>query len=528
MMDYQLTVPAIVRRCEAMSGAREVVSRLPDRSIHRTTYAAVIERSRRLAGALAALGIGDGDRVGTLCWNHHAHLEAYLAVPSLGAVVHTLNPRLSADDLAFIASDAGDRALIVDAPLLPVLASFRARTAIEHVIVVGEADELPHDALPYEELLAGGEPRDPVEPHEGQAAAMCYTSGTTGRPKGVLYSHRSTALHSLLSLAADGLAIAEPDVVMPVVPMFHVNAWGLPFTSVLAGAKLVLPGPHLDPESLLELIQGERVTLTAGVPTVWLPLLDALDREPGRWDVSCLRALVIGGSAAPPALIQAFDERHGVPVLHAWGMTEMSPIGTIARVPAGLADAAPGEQLAARASQGRSLPFVEVRARGDRGFAPRDGTTMGELEVRGPTVARSYYGGAGAEQFTEDGWFRTGDVVTVDRFGQIQIQDRAKDLVKSGGEWISSVDLENALMGHVAVAEAAVIAIPDERWQERPLAVVVLRDGATATADELREHLGRTYPKWWLPDRVEFVDAIPRTATGKFLKTALRERYAGP
>ncbi|MGI8422362.1 MAG: long-chain fatty acid--CoA ligase [Gaiellaceae bacterium] len=517
-MDFPLTVPAILRRAERFFGGREIVTRLPDRSPHRTTYGELLPRARRLGAALRGLGIGRGERVATLCWNHHQHLEAYLGIPASCAVVHTLNLRLHPTDLAYIAAHAGDRALIVDESLLPLAEKFLNVTAIEHVIVVGDS---------YEELLAGAEPEDWAELDEREAAAMCYTSGTTGRPKGVLYSHRAIMLHSLASAMAGTLSVQESDTVLPVVPMFHANAWGFPFTCSLVGAKQVFPGPHLDPASLLELFEDERVTLTAGVPTIWLGILAALDADPKAYDLSSLRGMIVGGSAAPRSMIDGFEQRHGLNVIHAWGMTELAPMGSVASLPLELHEAPRDEQLDFRATQGLPCPLVEIRARSESGLIPWDGQTMGELEVRGPWVASGYVGGEDPERFTEDGWFCTGDIVTIDERGTIEIQDRSKDVIKSGGEWISSVLLENALMAHPAVAEAAVIGVPDEKWAERPLAVVVLRDGRSATLEELREFLAPQFAKWWLPDAVEFVDETPKTAVGKFRKTALRETYAG-
>jgi fatty-acyl-CoA synthase len=355
---------------------------------------------------------------------------------------------------------------------------------------------------------------------------MCYTSGTTGRPKGVLYSHRTTVLHALGHGLADTLALSERDRVMPVVPMFHVNAWGFPYSATLFGAGQVFPGPCLDAASLLELIEGERVTVTAGVPTVWLGVLQELDAAPRAHDVSSIRVIAVGGSAAPPAMIRGFEERHGLRVLHAWGMTEMSPLGTVCSLPSTLTDAPRDAQLAYRARQGTPLPLVEIRARTVTGLAPWDGKTMGELEVRGAWIASQYFNQPDlGDRFTEDGWFRTGDIVTIDATGCVEIADRAKDLVKSGGEWISSVALESALMGHPSVAEAAVVAVPHPRWDERPLAVVVLKKGHQASDTELVDFLRPSFAKWWLPDAVEFVDAIPRTSAGKFRKSALRDRF---
>jgi fatty-acyl-CoA synthase len=526
MDDYQLSLTAIIERAEQLSGPRKVVSRRPDGALHRTTMGACIERARRLAGGLAALGVSEGDRVATLLWNQPEHLELYFAVPAMGAVIHTVNPRLHPDELSFIAADAEDRVLVVDETLLEVYECFRGAWSFEHVIVVSQSGSVPEGMLGYEQVLGEDEPIAAWPEHdERRAAAMCYTSGTTGRPKGVLYSHRALVLHSLVAALPDLMGISSRDTVLPVVPMFHVNAWGIPFTTAFAGAALVLPGPRLDPVSVLDLLADERVTMTAGVPTVWMAMLQALDAEPERWDLSALKRLVVGGSAVPRSMLEGYD-RHGLTIIQAWGMTEMTPLGTFCRMPVELDDAPAERQLDYRARQGRPAPFVEIRARGEEGeLIPWDDEAMGELEVRGPWVAASYHRGAGSEKFTDDGWFQTGDVVRINAGGCIRITDRSKDLVKSGGEWISSVDLENLLMAHPAVAEAAVIAIPDERWGERPMAVIVLREGRQATPDELRAHLAQEFAKWQLPDRFEFVDSIPRTATGKFKKTVLREQF---
>jgi fatty-acyl-CoA synthase len=443
-------------------------------------------------------------------------------------VVHTLNLRLHPDDLAYIANHAGDRVLLVDEMLLPLYEQLRDKVSFKHVVVISEEGSVPDWAHAYEELLENAHEDAFSYPDldESRAAAMCYSSGTTGRPKAVLYSHRALVLHSFGAAMADTLAIRETDVVLPVVPMFHANAWGLPYVSTMVGAKQIFPGPHLDPTSLLELFQNEKVTLTAGVPTIWLGILQVLDNYPDAYDLSALRAMFVGGSAAPESMIRGYEERHGLKVLHAWGMTETGPIATVANLTSELKRLPEAERYKYRAKQGYPMAFVDVRLVDEEGVVPRDGKTMGEIEVRGPWVAAAYYNSPeGDEKFTEDGWLKTGDIATVDKHGFIEIQDRSKDLIKSGGEWISSVAIENTLMAHPAVAEAAVIAISDPKWQERPLAVVVLKEGQSATTEELISHLKPCFARWWLPDAVEFVNEIPRTSTGKFMKTKLREQF---
>ena len=522
MMDYQLTLPPILRRAETFFGEKEVVTRLPDKSFHRYTYRDMAGRAKQLAVALEKLGLERGDRVATLSWNHYQHLEAYFGIPCGGFVLHTLNLRLHPDELAYIADHGGDKAVIVDRSLLPLLEQFQDRTKIEHVFVVEDS---------YEDLLATASPDEWEEPglDEREAAAMCFTSGTTGRCKGVVYSHRSTILHALgvATTSPLGLRITHGDTLLPVVPMFHANAWGYPYLAAMLGTKLVFPGPHLDPESLLEDFVEEKVTWTAGVPTIWLGLLQLLDANPGKWDLPHMKGMLVGGSAVPRAMIAAYKERHGLSVVQGWGMTETSPVASVTDFLGDIAEADQDTQFDYVAMAGIPLPFVEIRVRAHGQDVPWDGESMGELEVRGPWGASGYYeDDSQADRWTDDGWFQTGDMVSMHPRGFIQIKDRSKDVIKSGGEWISSVELENALMGHPAVAEAAVIAIPDPKWDERPLAAVVLRKGAAASADELREFLAPNFAKWWLPERLEFVDEIPKTSVGKFRKTALREQFA--
>ena len=524
-MNFPLTLDHFFGRAGRLFPGSEIVSRLPDKSLHRYRYADFHRRACALAGALQGLGLRRGERVATLMWNHYAHLEAYFAIPCAGGVVHTLNLRLHPGDIAWIANHGGDRFLIVDDVLLPLYDKISASTNFEKIVVVPLAgSSVPAEHENYEALLAREEQFRPAVLDEEDPAAMCYTSGTTGRPKGVLYSHRALVLHSLASALPDVMGIGNADTVSPIVPMFHVNAWGIPYTAVMAGSKIAFPGPHLDAVSLLDLYQSEQVTMTAGVPTIWMGILQALDREPARWRLPAMR-MVVGGAAAPESMIRAFD-RHGLKVIHGWGMTETAPVAAVNYLKRGLEFATTDEQYAFRAKQGVPLPFVEVRAMTPQGETPWDGEAMGELEVRGPWIAASYHEAAEeSDKWSTDGWFRTGDVVTIDPHGYIKITDRIKDLIKSGGEWISSVDLENALVGHHKVAEAAVIAVADEKWGERPLAILVLEPGQTATEAELREFLAPKFSKIWLPDGYVFVERIPRTSTGKMLKASLRETY---
>jgi len=530
MMDFPLTIPTLLERARNEFNRVEVVWRCPDKSVARYTFANVYQRSRALAEALTRAGMKKGDRVATLMWNHDTHLEAYLGVPSAGGVLHTLNLRLHASELPFIANHADDRFLIVDDVLLPLLESIRGETHFERIFVVRYANcgmSLPAGCEEYEAFLATatGDFSYPTI-DENDAAAMCFTSGTTGRPKGVVYSHRSIVLHSLAEASKDTFGIGHSETVMLIAPMFHANGWGIPYSSVLTGAKLVLPGPFVDAESLLQLMIGEKVTIACGVPTVWIGVLDEIERNPGKWKLPRKVGAMCGGSAPPEGLIRALD-KHGIHVVHLWGMTETSPLATTCRVREHMTDWTEDEHYKVRSRQGSSAPFVEMRVTRDGKEVPRDAETAGDLEVRGPWVSSSYYN-APEEQnrWTADGWFKTGDVATMDDDGYIKLVDRSKDLIKSGGEWISSVDLENAVMGHPAVKEAAVIGVAHPKWSERPLAVVVLKQGACVTSEELREFLAARFAKWQLPEAFVFADAIPRTSVGKFLKSKLREQYA--
>ena len=528
MMEFPLTLAHIFERAGRLFPESEIVSRMPDKSLYRYRYADFHQRAQALVTALRKLGVRRGDRVATLMWNHHVHLEAYFAIPCMGAVLHTLNLRLAPDDIAYIANHAGDRVLIVDDVLLPLYDKIRANTNFQKIIVVPlSGSSVPAGCENYESLVSRARAVLLPRLKEEDPAGMCYTSGTTGRPKGVVYTHRALVLHSLASALPDVMGMSHHDTVMPVVPMFHVNAWGIPFTAVMVGAKLAFPGPHLDAAGLLDLYQSEQVTLTAGVPTIWAGILQALDQEPSRWKLSAGMRMVVGGAAAPESMIRAFD-RHNLKVIHGWGMTETTPVAAVNYLKREIAGLDSDGQYALRAKQGVPPPFVEVRAMAGQGEAPWDGRTLGELEVRGPWIAAGYHDlDSESGKWSEDGWFRTGDVVTIDAHGYIKITDRIKDLIKSGGEWISSVDLENALVGHPKVAETAVIAVPDAKWGERPLAVVVLKPGQQATQDELREFLAPKFARFWLPDTFSFVNEIPRTSTGKMMKAKLREQFAG-
>jgi len=533
MQDRPLLIQQLIEHAALNHGDTEIVSRRIEGDIHRYTYRDARRRAKQVAEALLQLGITPGDRIGTLAWNGYRHFELYYGISGMGGVCHTINPRLFAEQIVYIVNHAEDRLLFVDLNLLPAVEKLLPQfTTVRHVVAMTDRAHLPKDCtipnlLVYEELI-GGKPGAYEWPEfdERTASSLCYTSGTTGNPKGVLYSHRSTVLHAYGSALPDTLGLSARSVVLPVVPMFHVNAWGLPYSAPLAGAKLVFPGVALDGASLYELFEKEGVIFTAGVPTVWLALLQHMQANKLR--LSTLKYAVIGGSAAPPAMIETFDREFGVEVLHAWGMTEMSPLGSVNHPKAKHARLTSEERLAVRLKQGRPPFGVEMKIVDDSDQElPRDGKAFGDLLVRGPWITTGYFKGEGGEVLRDGGWFPTGDVATLDPDGYMQITDRSKDVIKSGGEWISSIDLENAAMAHPGVAEAAVIGVHHPKWDERPLLIVQRKPDATVDKQELMEFLSGKVAKWWLPDDVQFVDAIPHTATGKILKTRLREDFKG-
>jgi fatty-acyl-CoA synthase len=528
MQRMPLSLNQILERAGKLYPDSEIVSRLPDKSLVRHRFADFYRRARALASALLARGLNKGDRVATLSWNHYAHLECYFGIPAAGGVIHTLNLRLPPDEIAWIACHAQDRFLIIDDVLLPLYETFRDKAPFEQVIVIPlTGGPIAAPFLDYEATLRAAPEQFDYAPHaEDDAIAMCYTSGTTGRPKGVVYSHRSTVIHSLIANQPDHWALAACDRVLPATPMFHANCWGVPYVCAMIGAKMIFPGPHLHPEDLLNLIVAERPTYVLGVPTIWLTMLELLDTQPERYRLPPGIRMLVGGAPVPEALIRAYA-RHGARIAHGWGMTEMSPLGTISYIKPELQGLGEDARFERYAMAGVPIPIMDIRVVGDDNLEkPWDGASLGELQVRGPTITGSYHDApADADRFTADGWLRTGDVAAIDPHGYVRIADRTKDLIKSGGEWISSVDMENLLMGHPAVAEAAVIAVADPKWGERPLACVVLRKGRSATADELRMHLAGRFAKWQLPERFAFLEALPRTSTGKFSKAKLRDQF---
>lgn len=535
MMPHRLLVSSLLRHAERHHGDQLVVSRRVEGDIHRYTYRELAARARQLASALAVLGVGPGDRVGSLAWNGYRHLELYYAVSGSGAVLHTLNPRLHADQLVWIAEHAQDQVLCLDLTFLPLVESVANRlSSVKHFVLMTDRAHMPREStipnlLCYEELVAAQyDDFDWPDLDENAACALCYTSGTTGNPKGVLYSHRSTLLHSYASALPDALNLSARDAILPVVPMFHVNAWGLPYSACMVGAKLVLPGPGLDGKSLYELFESEGVTLSAGVPTVWQGLLGHTQKHGLRF--STMNRTVVGGAACPPAMLETFEDTYGVQVIHAWGMTELSPLGTVGILKGSQLTWPKEQRRAVQAKQGRAIFGVDMKivdAEGEE--LPWDGKTSGDLLVRGPWVVASYFNAANDSPLVADasgnGWFPTGDVATIDAEGFMTITDRSKDVIKSGGEWIGSIDLENIAMAHPAVSMAACIAARHPKWDERPLLIVAKKPGAGLTSDELLTFYDGKIAKWWTPDDVIFVDSIPLGATGKMLKNQLRERF---
>jgi len=537
-MNEPLRIAGLLEHVAKWHADTEVVSRLPEGILHRYTYADLSHRSKQLANALFSLSVSFGDRVGTLAWNTHRHLELYYAVSGSGAVCHTINPRLFAEQLVYIINHAQDRVIFFDLTFLPLVEKLAPHCPLvkEWVLMTdrahmpqtpeGETSNLPNLRC-YEDLLAAelAEYKWPVF-DENTASSLCYTSGTTDQPKGVLYSHRSTLLHSYAASLPDCFNCSARDVVLPVVPMFHVNAWGIPYAAPLNGCKLVMPGPGLDAASLYELYETEGVTFTAGVPTIWFGLLTFMREK--KLQFTTLRRMVVGGASCPPALLKAFDEELGVEIRHAWGMSETSPLGTVCTLKTKHLKLSEDEQFAIETKQGRAIFGIDMEIVDDAGQPlPHDGQAFGDLLVRGPFVVADYFRAETQGQLTASGWFRTGDVATIDPDGFMQITDRSKDVIKSGGEWISSIELENLAIAHPQVAEAAVIGVPHPKWSERPLLVVVRKPDATVTKEELLAFYDGKVATWWKPDAVEFVNELPHTATGKLLKTKLRQDFAG-
>ncbi|MDN5938600.1 MAG: long-chain fatty acid--CoA ligase [Salinisphaera sp.] len=526
MMQSPLLLDGILEHAGTQYPDTEIVSSMPDRSLHRHTYADFYRRSKQLAQALAGAGLQREQRVATLMWNHYAHLEAYFGIPGAGGVLHTMNLRLPPDDIAWIANHAEDRFLIVDDVLLPLYEKFVDQVNFERVFVVSLTDAKIPDGMESYEAFIGAQSGDfacPVQ-DENDGCGMCYTSGTTGNPKGVVYSHRSSVLHALASALPNAMSLSHRDCTLPVVPMFHANAWGLPYGATMCGAKQVLPGPHLDAESLLNLCEQEQATLAAGVPTIWMGIIEALEAEPTRWQLQPMR-MVVGGSAVPESMIRRFDP-FDLTIVQAWGLTESSPLASTCTLKPALDSADQDSRYARRATAGFTAPFVGLRIVDDDGRPlPWNGEDMGEIQLCGPWITGAYYNlDAAADKFT-DGWFCTGDIATVDAQGYVNITDRSKDVIKSGGEWISSVHLENEIMAHKEVLEAAVIAHPHPKWGERPLACVVRKPGTSVSADDIISFLRSRMEKWMLPEAVVFIDEVPRTSTGKFHKLTLRKQF---
>ena len=531
MMDQPLTISALLTFAEQNHGGSEIVTRTVEGPIHRHTYRDAARRSRQLAAALQRLGVREGDRVGTLAWNTHRHFELYYGVSGMGAVLHTINPRLFPDQIAYIIGHAEDSFLFFDLTFLPLVEQLAPKLGgVRGFVAMTDRAHMPASAIPgllcYEDLLAAEDGAFAwPKLDENAASSLCYTSGTTGNPKGVVYSHRSTVLHSWAVCMPDAMGLSSTSVILPVVPMFHVNAWGLAYAGPMSGAKLVMPGAGLDGERLCEMLRTEGVTFSAGVPTVWMGMLAYMDAHP-EIKLPALKTLLIGGSAMPRAMLEVFETKHGIDALHAWGMTEMSPIGVVGRLLPKHASWPRERRLAQQAKQGRAVFGVEMKIVDDAGTSlPRDGKAFGNLKVRGSWVARSYFRGEGGSILDADGWFDTGDVATIDADGYMQITDRSKDVIKSGGEWISSIDLENVAVGFPGVAEACVIGVPHEKWGERPLLLTVCKPDQTVDTRALLAYFDGKVAKWWRPDEALVVKELPHTATGKLLKAKLREQY---
>ncbi len=530
MQDWPLLVHKIIDHAAQYHGEREIVSRSVEGPIHRTTYSEIARRARKVAEALDRLGIKEGDRVATLAWNTWRHVETWYGIAGVGAVYHTLNPRLFPDQIVYIANHAGDKVIFFDITFADLVAQIAPKLpGVELYVAMTDAAHLPKAGIPnlvaYEEFIAGcSDEYEWKDVDEKAACGLCYTSGTTGNPKGVLYSHRSNVLHAMICAQTDAQGVGSRDSILPVVPMFHANAWGLAFSAPMVGAKLVLPGPKLDGPSVCELLTTEKVTMTAAVPTVWLTALQYLEQTGQK--LPDLNRVMIGGSACPRSMIETFERKFHVQVIHAWGMTEMSPLGTIGTLKHHVAEMPFEKQLDYKCKQGHPVFGVEMKITDDaNNELPRDGKAFGRLKVRGPAIASGYFRGEGQDAFDAESWFDTGDVATLDAEGYMTITDRSKDVIKSGGEWISSIEIENIAVGHPAVAEAAVIGVRHPKWDERPLLIVVLKPGQSATRDDILDYLKGKIAKWWMPDDVQFVAEIPHTATGKIQKTALRERF---
>ncbi len=532
-MNYPLTTNVIIEYGNRVFPYKEIVSKLPDGTMHRYTYYDMYKRTKKLANALVhKLGIKKGDRVGTFAWNHYEHLELYYAIPGVAAVCHTINVRLSLEQISFVINHAEDKAIFFDATLAPLMEKAAAHaTTVQHFIVINAKSDfkstLPN-VIHYEDLIADqSEDFEWIEVDENDACGLCYTSGTTGDPKGVLYSHRSTYLHALTISMNNASGINSRDRVLLIVPQFHVMAWGYPYLCMMTGADMILPSLHLQADALINLIQTEKVTYANGVPTIWMGVYDALKKNPPAEKLT-LREFTVGGSALATSLIKGFEKDFGINAVQAWGMTETSPLGTVSKVQPGHSHLSYDEQLKVRGKQGMELPGVELRIVDDNGkVLARDGVSVGEFEIRGAWIVSSYYKLKDSDaSFSKDGWFKTGDVGTIDEFGFMNITDRTKDLIKSGGEWVSSVALETAILGHPKVREASVIAIPDPKWMERPLACVVLQDNETITIEEIKQFLSNEFASYQLPDKVVILKEIPKTSVGKFDKKEMRKRYA--